>query len=188
MKIIAHTIPRAVARSAGTAGKGALSRVAAAGPDPRAEELLAPYVAQRLNFSALLKAEPTQRIALARDGVSATWLVELASRMDVPQDRIFSYLGISRSTAMRKIQQSRSLSADEGERVLGMARLIGLLEKMVKDSGNPKGFDAAHWLADWLEQPLPALAGQRPGAFMDTATGQQLVAGLLAQIQSGAYA
>ncbi|MCY7308017.1 MAG: MbcA/ParS/Xre antitoxin family protein [Rhodoferax sp.] len=34
----------------------------------------------------------------------------------------------------------------------------------------------------WLEQPLPTLAGKTPGGFMDTATGQQLVAGLLAQM------
>ena len=143
---------------------------------------------KRLDFAALLKTEAAQRITLARDGVSAAWLNELAKRMGVPQDRIFSYLGIPRSTAIRKIQQGRLLATDEGERLLGMARLVGQVEKIVKESGEPKGFDAARWLAAWLEQALPALAGRKPGDLMDTATGQQLVAGLLSQMQSGAYA
>lgn len=161
---------------------------AAAGAPTRASEAVAPYRVKRMHFAALLDCEAAQRIALARDGVSAAWLGKLAMRMDIPQERVFSYLGIPRSTAIRKIQQDKPLATDEGERVLGLARLIGLVEKIVRESGEQKGFDGARWIASWLEQPLPALAGQTPGALMDTATGQQLVAGLLAQMQSGAYA
>ncbi len=39
-----------------------------------------------------------------------------------------------------------------------------------------------------LEQPLPALGGQRPAELMDTAEGQDIVFHLLDQIGSGAYA
>jgi uncharacterized protein (DUF2384 family) len=79
------------------------------------------------------------------------------------------------------------LSQDESERALGIARLIGLVEKIVGESGEPAGFDAARWTAAWLERPNNALAGKTPGDFMDTADGRALVAGLVAQMQSGAY-
>jgi uncharacterized protein (DUF2384 family) len=56
------------------------------------------------------------------------------------------------------------------------------------ESGEPEGFDAATWTANWLEEPNAALGGRAPGEFMDTADGRSLVAGLVAQMQSGAYA
>ena len=59
---------------------------------------------------------------------------------------------------------------------------------MVEESGDPKGFDAARWVSEWLTSPLPALAGATPASYMDTFEGQKLVAELLAMSQSGAYA
>ncbi|MRW83227.1 DUF2384 domain-containing protein [Pseudoduganella sp. FT26W] len=59
---------------------------------------------------------------------------------------------------------------------------------MVDESGNPKGGDAARWLAVWLAAPLPALGGATPASYMDTFAGQKLVEDLLSMIQSGAYA
>ncbi len=86
------------------------------------------------------------------------------------------------------IERCDALSKDESERVLGVAALIGRVQAMVEESGNPTGFDAAHWVADWLAKPLPALAGATPASYMGTFEGQRLVAELLAMSQSGAYA
>jgi len=72
--------------------------------------------------------------------------------------------------------------------VLGMGRLVGQVQRMVEESGRPEGFDAAAWVARWMERPVPALAGRRPAELMDTAEGQALVANVLARAQSGAYA
>lgn len=66
--------------------------------------------------------------------------------------------------------------------------LIGHLEAMVQESGDPNGFDPAAWMARWLNEPLPALGGARPIDLMDTMEGQALVSTVLAQLQSGAYA
>ena len=38
-----------------------------------------------------------------------------------------------------------------------------------------------------LEQPLPALGGAKPSAYMDTMTGQKLVSNLLVQSQLGVF-
>jgi uncharacterized protein (DUF2384 family) len=88
----------------------------------------------------------------------------------------------------RKVRENKRLSPDESSRVLGMARLVGQVQAMVEESGRPEGFDAAAWVARWLDRPLPALAGQRPAELMDTAEGQGIVANLAARMQSGAYA
>ena len=73
-------------------------------------------------------------------------------------------------------------------RVIGLARLVGQVETMVRESGDPAGFDAARWVSAWLKQPNPALGGRRPIELMDTVTGQEVVSGLLTRMQSGAYA
>ena len=72
--------------------------------------------------------------------------------------------------------------------MLGLAKLVGQLEAMVEESGDPEGFDALGWLSDWLREPLPALGGNRPIGFLDTMEGQAVVSQALAQMQSGAYA
>ena len=66
--------------------------------------------------------------------------------------------------------------------------LIGMVQTMVEQSGEPAGFNAARWVSDWLTSPLPALAGATPASYMDTFEGQKLVAELLSMSQSGAYA
>jgi len=128
------------------------------------------------------------RIGLVRQGLPARLLTTLASDMDVPRERLYAWLGMARATANRKVKDGSVLSQDESERALGIARLVGQVEKIVSESGQADGFDAARWTAQWLDEPNAALGGKPPGEFMDTADGRALVAGLVAQMQSGAYA
>ena len=88
----------------------------------------------------------------------------------------------------RKARTNAHLSPAEGERVLGLGRLLGQLQTMVRESGNPDGFDASAWLSAWISTPVPVLDGARPLDLMDTMTGQALVSQMIAQMQSGAYA
>ena len=74
------------------------------------------------------------------------------------------------------------------ERTMAIAGLVRQAKRLVRDSGGSEGFDAARWVAAWLNQPLPALGGKRPSEFMHTADDRTLVANLLAQQKSGAYA
>lgn len=87
-----------------------------------------------------------------------------------------------------KEKEATVLSKDESERMLGVETLIGMVQTMVEQSGDPAGFDAARWVSNWLTKPLPALAGATPASYMDTFEGQKLVAELLSMSQSGAYA
>lgn len=138
-------------------------------------------------FVYVFHANAMERISIVKQGIPAITVESIAKRMGVSKEKLFSTLGLVRSTVDRKASDNKALSTDESSRVLGMARLVGQVEAMVEESGNPKGFNAAEWVANWLERPLPALNGQRPAEFMDTSEGQALVAQLVARMQSGAH-
>jgi putative toxin-antitoxin system antitoxin component (TIGR02293 family) len=141
-----------------------------------------------MHFARVFRADPIERVKLVKDGVPASVVETLAKRMAIPKERLMATLGLARATVDRKVRENKRLSPDESSRVLGMARLVGQVQAMVEESGRPEGFDAAAWVARWLDRPLPALAGQRPAELMDTAEGQGIVANLAARMQSGAYA
>jgi len=140
------------------------------------------------DYSALYRAAPMERIRQARNGIPAVEAKEILSDLAVPLGRIYEVVRIPVSTLNRKAKDAKRLSADESERILGLARLVGQAQTMVEESGDPRGFDARAWTARWLSEPLPALGGARPIDLMDTMEGQGLVSDTLARIQSGAYA
>lgn len=138
--------------------------------------------------SQLYHVDPQARIALIREGVPASSIGELSMQMGISKENLLASLGLSRATINRKERNATPLSRDESERVLGVGMLIGMVQTMVQQSGDPAGFDAARWVAGWLASPVPALAGATPASYMDTIEGQRLVAELLARTQSGVYA
>lgn len=140
------------------------------------------------DYLALYGIDPVERIGMVRQGLPASLLTTLADDMEVARERLYAWIGIARTTANRKIRDDQTLNQDESERALGIARLVGQVQKIVAESGEPQGFDAARWTAQWLGQPNPALGDRTPGEFMDTADGRSLVAALVAKMQSGAYA
>ena len=140
------------------------------------------------SFIDVFRAEPLTRVKMIKQGLPADFLDQLSRRMNMPKERLLPALGIARATASRRVREAKPLSSDNSERALGMARLVGQVQAMVEESGDPHGFNAAEWVARWLEEPLPALGGQSPAQLMDTAEGQAIVSNLLARMQSGTYA
>lgn len=69
-----------------------------------------------------------------------------------------------------------------------LAKLVDQVQAMVEESRRPAGFNAAEWIARWLEQPLPTLGGRWPDELMETPDGQVLISSLVARFQTGAYA
>lgn len=143
---------------------------------------------QSFDATQLYRSNPEARIAIIRTGVPAATVDQLSTAMNTTKEFLLSSLGLPRATISRKEKTNMALSSDETERLLGVASLIGKVQAMVEESGNPSGFDAARWLAEWLAKPLPALGGATPGSYMDTFEGQKLVSDLLGMSQSGAYA
>lgn len=144
-------------------------------------------LSRRQPLAALYGADTLERVEQVRAGVPAE-LIELMSKdMGMPKERLYAALRLPRATVNRKLQAKQTLNSDESERVLGVARLVGQVERIVKDAGDPEAFDAARWLAEWLEQPNPALGRKRPSEFLDTSDGRTLISDLLSRMASGAY-
>ena len=204
-------MPRPAARAAARGTARATGRGAAAAPAlSRGAAVVAPAAAgprwqqyqlerargagrgvRRFAFGKLHAAAPLNRASLVKQGAPASLLTDLAEALDIPKERLYLTIGVARATADRKVREDARLDPDATERALGLARLVGQVEQMVRESGDPDtapGFDAARWVADFLAHPHPALGGRRPGDLMDTADGRGVVSDLVAQMQSGAYA
>jgi putative toxin-antitoxin system antitoxin component (TIGR02293 family) len=139
-------------------------------------------------FRTLWEAPALLRIEWVKSGVGARDAKAILGRLRVPQGDALAALQIPVATVNRKAKTNAPLSPAESERVLGVGRLIGQVEAMVRESGDAEGFDAASWLSEWMRSPVPALGGARPLDLMDTMSGQALVSQVLSQMQSGAYA
>ena len=133
---------------------------------------------------------PVERAQRVKQGVPARERVTVSQAMGLPREQLMRALGLARSTVERKIAQRGTLSQPEGERLIGLERLIGQVDAMVRDSAaaDAADFDAARWFARWMAEPVAALGGMAPQDLLDTADGREAVSTLLLQIQSGAYA
>ena len=140
------------------------------------------------DFAGLYAASAMDQVAVVKGGIAATEVARLADALKTPRESLYRWLGLPRQTVARKAKEAKDLSPQEGERLLGVAKLVGQVETMVRESGDPTDFDAAAWMAQWMEQPLSALGGRAPAELMDTSAGQGIVSQLLARSQSGAYA
>ena len=139
-------------------------------------------------FMDLFHASPVDRVGVIKAGVPARRLKLFIRELDVDQQIMFGALNLKTATVNKKAAKNEPLSTEDSERVVGLAKLVGQLEAMIEESGNPTGFNATEWLSTWLREPLPSLGGTKPIDLLDTMEGQAIVSRSLAQIQSGAFA
>lgn len=141
-----------------------------------------------ITFSEVYRMHPMERIGMIRLGLEPSALAEIAQAMDRSRESVARLMGLSLSTVERKQKNRERLSSEQSERLMGTLKLIGQVQAMVEQSGDPEGFDAAQWFGQWVDRPLAALGGRQPAELMDTAEGRDMVSRLLAAAQSGAYA
>jgi putative toxin-antitoxin system antitoxin component (TIGR02293 family) len=158
---------------------------AAHSAQPSAKRATSPDV--RKMASEYLRKDPGQRILFIRNGLDAEIVDRLVDSLRMSKKALLLMVGLSRSTIDRKISAGMRLSSNESESILAVLKLVAQAQKVVEESGNPDGFNAATWVSEWLSRPHAALGGQNPGEFMDTAEGRALVGDLLLRQQSAAY-
>lgn len=139
------------------------------------------------NYRMFFDMRPIDRAGVIKSGVPASVATKISKDMGFPRDRVVRLIGVPPATANRKLAQNADFSSDEGERIVGLTKLIGQVETIVRESGDPTGFEPAKWFSRWIETPVPALGGRKPEEFLDTSDGREAVSTLLAQMQSGAY-
>lgn len=134
------------------------------------------------------RASSAERHEIVKHGVPAVYVETLSRGMDSTVSAVCRLVGITRSTIYRKLRSNSRLGQNTGEQIMWVAHLIGQVERIVSESGDPCGFDAASWVAGWLDQAHPALGNRRPADYFGTAEGRDLISSLVAQQQSSSYA
>ena len=133
-------------------------------------------------FVRVYRASPAALAKRAERGISRELLTRLAVLLNLPAGTVGHWLGI------RDHRDALRLDRDDSDRVLALASLIGRVQSLVVESGNPANFDAVRWTAGFLTNPHPALGSRRPFECMGTTQGRAMVSQLIEQQQSGAYA
>lgn len=139
------------------------------------------------DFVGLYRSGSLERIEVIKTGVRARSVGVFARKLNIPNERLVRMLGMAPATVSRKAKADGRLAVEDSSRMVEMGRLIGQVTEMVEKSGNAEGFDAAKWVAQWIESPVPALGNRKPAEFLDTSEGQTLVSTIVARMQSGAY-
>lgn len=85
------------------------------------------------------------------------------------------------------MNKTRGASLSAGQRKF-VAELSQQVARMVIESGDPNGFDAAAWVGRWINKPNATLGLRCPIEFFDDADGRARIVRLLAMMQSGAFA
>ena len=163
---------------------------AGAKPDtkPVTADFLRRFLQHASPFVTIYALGVMERADIVEHGVPARFLERLAVELAVSKEKLYDIIGVSRATADRKLKADQVLSAADSEHVMGMARLVGQVQQIVQESGDPAGFDAGRWVTAFLDAPSPALGGRRPRDLMRTSDGRTVVSTLVAQMQSGSYA
>ncbi len=141
-----------------------------------------------LTCLGIFQATPIERIAIIKDGMPARWVEKVLGDFIRRCGRHLSALGLSSASVARKAAVAACLPHPASECVVGIAGLIGQVETMMQESGDPEDFDVTEWFIGWALSPVPALGGVRPIEYLDTSEGRAVVSRLLTQMQSSAYA
>lgn len=145
-------------------------------------------VAGRAVLSKIYLDDDLERIRMVRSGLPARIVQVFSDELDVSKEAVYDLLGVTRATATRLSKSDKNLGSEATERAVFISGLVKAVEDMIPEDTDAPGFDASRWVARWLEEAQPALHGETPASFLDTADGRRLVRKLLGQMESGVYA
>ena len=128
--------------------------------------------------NAFLKRSVADQIEGIRSGVRAKDLLALAEALDVSQETIFRAVGISPSTAKRKLSKDENLDSATTERLVRVFRIEKLAEDVFGDRDSAR---------EWLRTENLAL-GTTPLSMLYTDLGAQEVSRVLNAIAYGGAA
>ena len=131
---------------------------------------------QRVPAKSVSAQERAQE--LIRKGLPARVIALLAKRFDVGPEVIRTLLGISKSTAARKVSQAAPLRSHASDRAFRLAQVLALANHVFEDDVDAR---------EWFKKPIWALDGARPLDLLDTEVGTQRVVQVLNQVEYGVF-
>lgn len=120
---------------------------------------------------------PSKLIEVLRAGLPVQELHDLQTSLDVPMDKLFPMLGISKATLHRRKAEGR-LDQAESDRVVRYAKLMGKAVGVLESEENAR---------QWLTSPQFGLGGAVPLEYAETEVGAREVEDLLGRIEHGVY-
>jgi putative toxin-antitoxin system antitoxin component (TIGR02293 family) len=120
---------------------------------------------------------PSKLIEALRAGLPVQELHDLQASLDLPMEKLFPMLGISKATLHRRKADGR-LGQAESDRVVRFAQLMGKAVKVLESEENAR---------QWLTSPQFGLGGAVPLDYAETEVGAREVEDLLGRIEHGVY-
>jgi putative toxin-antitoxin system antitoxin component (TIGR02293 family) len=120
---------------------------------------------------------PSKLIEVLRVGLPVQELNDLQACLDVPMDKLFPMLGISKATLHRRKAEGR-LDQAESDRVVRFAKLMGKAVEVMESEEDAR---------QWLSAPQFGLGGAVPLEYAETEVGAREVENLLGRIEHGVY-
>ena len=137
-------------------------------------------IVETLGGRGVIRARPVNYARLidrVRSGLPYAALQAVATRYEIPRERLAEVLGLPRRTLARR-KKDRRLRADESDRLLRLGRIASLAEQVL---GRREKAVA------WLRKPNKALGGASPLDRLDTDIGAEQVEQVISRIAHGVY-
>jgi len=129
--------------------------------------------------NAFLTSPAQAQIAAIRQGARASNLIGVAEAMRVPREQVYGLVGLSTSTAKRKLARDETLDPLVTERLTR----LGAIEKLAEDT-----FDDPELASAWLQTANLALGNLTPLSMLDTEIGCREISRVLNAIAYGGAA
>jgi len=119
----------------------------------------------------------TPLVERIRHGLPLSEFHALHELLEIPEDELGRFLGMSPATLQRR-KKSRQLNSAESERIVRFARLFGAALEV---------FETHEAARSWLKTPNPGTAQEPPLSYADTEFGAREVENLLGRIDHGVF-
>ncbi len=126
-----------------------------------------------------LSSSAQAQISEIRKGAPASNLIGAAEAMRVPRERVYHLVGLSSSTAKRKLARDEALDPLMTERLTR----LGAIEKLAEET-----FGDADLASEWLQTGNLGLGNETPLSLLDTEIGCREVSRVLNAIAYGGAA
>jgi putative toxin-antitoxin system antitoxin component (TIGR02293 family) len=113
-----------------------------------------------------------------RKGLPAATLASVSKSMDLSVAATVGALGLAQRTIARRLRDKQSLTAEESQRVMRLARVLAEATHVLGNRGKARR---------WLQKPSRAL-GETPLSLLDTDIGANAVLQELGRIDHGVFA
>ncbi|MBN8454550.1 antitoxin Xre/MbcA/ParS toxin-binding domain-containing protein [Accumulibacter sp.] len=128
---------------------------------------------------AFLDSPPQTQISEIRKGAPASNLIGMAEALRVPRERVYQLVGLSSSTAKRKLARDETLDPLMTERLIR----LGAIERLTEET-----FGDADLASEWLQTANLGLGNETPLSLLDTEIGCREVSRVLSAIAYGGAA